>query len=98
MFLVRAREGAPADAPETIAEYLSLRGGLVLMATAGASLIVAMPAGGKEVLERHELVGFVGGIVLDDEGKAARHLKALFALNAAKQLVTNCDVLAAERR
>src|SRR5205085_2543416 len=53
---------------------------------------------GAQVLERHELVGFFGGIVLDDEGKAARHLKALFALNAAKQLVTNGDVLAAERR
>ncbi len=98
MFLVRAREGAPEDANETIAEYVSLRGGLILMATGADSLIVAMPAGGKAVLERQELVGFVGGIALDDEGKAARPLKALFAANAARQMIARGDLVAGGRR
>lgn len=88
MFLVRAREPKPTDANERIAEHVARHGGLVLMATAGESLFVALPNGGKEVLEACPLVGFVGGVRFDGDGKAARALKQCFALNAARQLVS----------
>ena len=86
MLLVRAREGAEPDANEQIAEWVAQQGGLVLMATGGDSLIVALPAHAKEALQSHRLVELAGGIELDEEGKGARALKGLFAVNAAKQL------------
>jgi glycosyltransferase involved in cell wall biosynthesis len=86
MLLVRPGESAPPDALERIADFVALCGGLVLMATAGRTLIVAMPPGGKQALESHPLVALASGLVLDEEAEGSRHLKALFAGNAARQL------------
>ncbi len=86
MFLVRARGQAPFDANQQITEYVSAHGGLVLMTTATGALIVAMGQGGKELLERHPSIAFVGGVVLDPSGKAVRALRQRFARNAAIQL------------
>lgn len=98
MFLVRARDGSPPDTNGLIAEFVANVGGLILMATGADSLIVALPSEAKPALEAHEFVGFVGGIGLDEEGKAARELKALFATNAARQLVERDPALAAGGR
>ena len=86
MLLVRPGESAPPDALERIADFVALCGGLVLMVTVGRTLIVAMPPGGKQALEGHPLVALASGLVLDEEAEGARHLKALFAGNAARQL------------
>lgn len=86
MFLVRAGESAPDDASERIAEHVARLGGLILMATAGGSLIVAMPPRGKEALEVCPLVGFVGPVQLSGGGKAARALRSRFAASADRQL------------
>jgi hypothetical protein len=89
MFLVKAVDGSPPQAVEEIAEYAARHGGLVLMATAAGSLIVGMPADGKDTLERHPFVGFVGGVVLDESKPGARALRHTFALNAARQLAAS---------
>jgi hypothetical protein len=96
MFLVRAHDAAPAQAVEEIAEYAAQHGGLVLMATAAGSLVLGMPPGGKDVLERHPQVGFVGGVALDSSKPGARALHQQFALNAARQLVGRGDVIGPE--
>ena len=87
MFLVRPREDAADDADEQIADYVSRQGGLILMATTGQALFVAMPPGGKGILEACPFIGFVGGVHLEGQGKATRALRQRFAINAAKQLV-----------
>jgi glycosyltransferase involved in cell wall biosynthesis len=87
MFLVKTTPGSGPGGAERIAEFATLHGGLVLMATANGSLIVAMPHGKKEPLEEHPLTAFVGGIGLEEDGKGAKALKRLFATNAAKQLI-----------
>ena len=86
LLLVRAKEGAGPGANEELAEWVALRGGLVLMATGGESLIVALSREGKDMLQAHPLVELAGGVELDDEGKGARALKGLFAANAVRQL------------
>lgn len=97
MFLVRARDDAPAQAIEEIAEYAAQHGGLVLMATAAGSLVLGMPPGGKDVLERHPQIGFVGGVALDPSKPGARALHQQFALNAALQLVGRGDITGQEQ-
>ena len=92
MFLVRAEESTSEGAREEIAEYVARCGGFVLMATGGGSLIISMPQGGKEILEAHPEVGFVGGVTFDDQGKAVRALKSLFARNAAMQLIARDNI------
>lgn len=87
MFLVRPHEGAPADANEAIADHAARHGGLILMATAGNSLIIGMPPGSKDVLASHPHVAFVGGVHLEQQGKGARALQQQFATNAARQLL-----------
>ena len=86
MLLVRPGETAPPEALERIADFVALCGGLVLMATAGRTLIVAMPPGGKQMLEGHPLIELASGLILDEAAEGSRHLKALFAGNAARQL------------
>jgi hypothetical protein len=86
MFLVRPGDTTPSQAIEEIAEYAAQHGGLVLMATTAGSLILGMPPGGKEVLERHPYVGFIGGVTIDESKPGARALRQRFALNAARQL------------
>ena len=88
LLLVRAKEGAGPGANEDLAEWVALRGGLVLMATGGDSLIVALSREAKEALQAHPLVELASGVELDDDGKGARALKGLFAANAARQLAT----------
>ena len=87
MLLVRPCDGAPPGVEEQIAEWTAAHDGLILMATAAGSLIVALPQALKEQLRAHPLVGFVGGVNLQDDGRAARALKQRFAENAARQLV-----------
>jgi glycosyltransferase involved in cell wall biosynthesis len=88
LFLVRPSEGQQGpEVARRLREYLARHGGLLLMATAGGSFIVGMPPGGKEVLKSCPLVGFVGGVQLDGQGKAVRALKKHFALNAVRQLL-----------
>jgi len=98
MFLVKPAPGSGPEGAERIAEFASLRGGLILMATADGSLILAMPQGSKEPLEQHPLTVFVGGIGLEEDGKGAKALKKLFATNAAKQLIARTPAAAGEGR
>jgi len=84
--IVRPQAGAPPTAKEEIAEFAAGHGGLVLMVTAGDALVLALPHEAKERIEGHPLVGFVGGINLDEEASGARGLKRIFAANAARQL------------
>lgn len=98
MFFVKPTPGSGPEAAERIAEFASLRGGLVLMATADGSLVLAMPHGSKEPLEAHPLTSFVGGIGLEEDGKGAKALKKLFATNAAKQLMARTPAAAGEGR
>jgi hypothetical protein len=88
MFLVRPKVESSTDAYEQIGEYVARHGGLVLMATSGGSLFVAISRGGKETLQACPQVGFVGGVHFDGDSKAARALKKRFALNAAKQMAS----------
>jgi len=87
-FLVRPVDNAPEGVLETLAEQVSLIGGLVLMATGAGSLVVALPHGGKERLTAHPHVALVGGVTLQPDGKAARALQERFVRNAARQLVS----------
>jgi hypothetical protein len=93
LFLVRARDHAPDDASQDIADHAARHGGLILMATESGSLIIGMPPGtGKETLERHPQVGFVGGVTLNDRARGARALKQQFAINAARQLAAANEI------
>ena len=85
MFIVRPGSHAPADASDQLASFAAQHGGVVLM-TSRRFLIVAMPRGGKDLLEAHSLAGFVGGITLDEDVDASRALKKIFVENALKQL------------
>jgi hypothetical protein len=87
-FLVRPSADAPDGILETLAEQVSLMGGLVLMATGGGSLVAALPRGGKERLSAHPHVDLVGGVTLRPDGRAARALQERWALNAAQQLAS----------
>jgi hypothetical protein len=98
MLLVRPRDGAPPGVDEQIAEWTATHDGLILMATAAGSLVVALPRAHKEQLRAHPLVGFVGGVTLQGDGKAARALKQRFAENAARQLVQRHAPASAEGR
>jgi glycosyltransferase involved in cell wall biosynthesis len=89
MLLVRPRSDGADAALERIADFVSVAGGLILMATPGESLIVAMPAGGKQALEALDAVEFASGLSLDEDAQGARFLKGLFARNAARQLVAD---------
>jgi len=89
MYLVRRRDGSGADANLEIARHAAEHGGLLLMATRTGSLIVAMPEGGKEVLDRHPEVGFVGPVSIDPNGRAAKALRSHFARNVGAQLAAS---------
>jgi hypothetical protein len=94
MFLVRPVEWAPPEAAEQIAADVASRGGLILMSTGPRALVVALPTEDRAWIEGHPLVGFVGGITLDDEGRGARELKSVFARNVERQLRARQDDVA----
>ncbi len=98
LFLVRPVLGAPADAVPRIERHAASLGGLVLLRTGRGALVVTLPPGGKEELERSTLVGFVGGITLDDDTDAARGLKKAFARNALDQMHARPPAAAAGER
>lgn len=87
MYFVRPKESAPPDANEQIAGFVAQRGGYVLMATAGGSLIVGMDDQYFDGLKVHFLVGFVGPVSFNPEGKATSQLQRLFATNVARQML-----------
>jgi hypothetical protein len=87
-FIVRPSQDAPDGVLERLAEQVNLMGGLVLMATGSGSLVVALPRGGKERLSADPHVALVGGVTLQPDGRAARALQERFAMNAARQLVS----------
>ena len=85
-FLVRATDGAPEDANERIAEHVALTGGLVLMATGGGSLVVALTREAKDSLAQNPLVGLIGGVTLDENAPGAKALRQHFTQNAVRQI------------
>lgn len=87
MFMVRPRPGAPPAAVARIASFADDLGGVILLET-DRFVIVTLPAGGKERLEAEPLVGLIGGITLDEEGKAARSMKELLMTNATRHLAS----------
>jgi len=86
MFLVRPAAGHAGDVLEAIAEHTAALGGVVLMSTGGGSLVVGLPAGRKDALAAHSLVGFVGGVSFAEDAPGLKVLRQRFALNAARQL------------
>ena len=97
MFIVRPAVGAPPGTTERIEGEAAALGALVLMRTAGAAVLL-MTQEAKEALERSVLVGFVGGITLDEESEGARALKKTFSRNVLEQLEPRVPALAGERR
>lgn len=85
-FLVRPIDQAPPDTNERIAEQVLLLGGLVLMATSGGSLVIALPREAKEVLANNPFVGLIGGVTLDESAPGARALRQQFTRNAERQI------------
>lgn len=94
MFLVRPKPGAPPDANERIAVYAVSCGGYVLMATPNGSLVVMMPLDGKRILEANVIVGFVGGVRLNENAPGHKALQGLFLNNVARQLTAGRQPLA----
>lgn len=88
MFLVRPKPGTPPNATEAIATYAASKGGYVLMVTADRSLVVMMPDKGKQILEANVLVGFVGGVQLNEQGRAHKALEKVFITNVSRQLAS----------
>lgn len=84
MFLVRPHGGQP-EVRQQIAEWVALAGGMVLMATPGGSLIVALAHEHRELVASHPQVAFVGGVSLNPNGRAAEALRMRFETNAARQ-------------
>jgi hypothetical protein len=84
MFLVRLQDGA-SQAREWIAEWVAVRGGVVLMATSGGSLIVAMARDHRDALAAEPQVALVGGVSLHPSGRAVEALKRQFEINAGLQ-------------
>jgi hypothetical protein len=87
MYLVRAKENAPGDANEQIAEFVARRGGYLLMATASGSLIITVDDGHFDALKAHAWVEFAGPISFNPEGKATAALQRVFATNVARQML-----------
>jgi glycosyltransferase involved in cell wall biosynthesis len=86
MVFVRPRAGVGPDATERIAERVARLGGLILMATAGQSLVVMLPRSAKQQLEANPLVGLLSGLTLDEERKGSKALKRIFLTNVQRQL------------
>ena len=85
MLIVKPAANPSWEAIRQIADIASNMGAVILMERA-SYLIVAMPHGGKELLEAHPLVGFAGGVNLDEEVEAAALLRNEFLNTAATQL------------
>lgn len=93
MFLVQPHHPDNPDARRQIAEWVTLGGGLVLMATSRGSLIIALPHDLRDELARHPQVALTGGVNLNPNGKAAAALRERFELNAARQAQSLGDAL-----
>jgi len=84
MYLVHPRgEGGEQD---SLAEFVALRHGFILMATSAGSLIVALDEVHFETLRRHPNAAFAGGVTFNPQGEAAAKLQKLMAHNVAQQL------------
>jgi hypothetical protein len=92
MYLVRPKDGAPEDTNEQIAAFVAQRGGYVLMATAAGSLILGMDDGHADALKAHFLVGFMGPVSFNPEGRATAQLQRIFATNVARQMLARNQV------
>ncbi len=88
MYLVQPRSEGDASARESIADFVALRDGFILMATSHGSLIVAFDEQHLAAIKAHPLVEFVGGVTLNPIGAQSASLQRVFAENVARQLTT----------
>jgi hypothetical protein len=93
MFLVQPHHAENPGARQQIAEWVTLAGGLVLMATSRGSLIVGLPHERRDELAGHPQVALVGGVNLHPNGRAAAALREHFERNAARQAQSLGDAL-----
>ena len=98
LFLVRPVAPGLADAGSRLDAAVGAADGLVLLRTAGGSVLAVLDEVGKEALERDPCVGFVGSITLDDDSAPAMALKKAFVRNAQAELERRRPALAGGRR
>jgi hypothetical protein len=88
MYLVQPVGERDEPTRESIAEFISERGGYILMATSYGSLIVAFDEEHLPAVKAHSQVEFVGGVTLDPNGPKTEALTRIFAENVALQLAS----------
>jgi hypothetical protein len=72
----------------SIAEFIAMLGGFILMATSYGSLIVAFDEDHLAAVKAHNQVEFVGGVTLDPNGPKTEALTRIFAENVALQMAS----------
>jgi len=86
MYFITQKGEFSQDASRTLQRGVRQAGGLILMVTRNGPL-VALETGQAPIVAKHPLVAFIGPVMLNPQGLAAKRLQQIFAENLSKQLI-----------
>jgi len=85
MYIITFKGGFSQEASRDVQRHVRRLGGFILMVTPNGP-IVAIDDSRAAAVGSHPAIAFVGGVTLNQRGRAAQELQRIFAENLSKQI------------